>query len=118
MPTDKVTSIGATAPPRTETPHKLDQLLGYAGTIQGTPLDDALDEQREALWLAQSMVDTVAAALIRVFGDDGDWKEMYPDFPRLLDQTSLVIANAATNLEAGYLEDRALAIARVAESQS
>jgi len=39
---------------------ELDKLSGYAGSIQGTPLDTAIDEQREALWLAQSIIDTVA----------------------------------------------------------
>jgi hypothetical protein len=31
------------------TAEDLDQLLGYCGSIQGTPLDQAVDEQRHAL---------------------------------------------------------------------
>lgn len=90
----------------------LDRLSGYTGSIQGTPLDTALDEQREALWLAQSLIDTLAPALIRVFGDDGDWQAKFPEFPRVLRESSRIIRNAADNLKSGILEDRALAIAR------
>jgi len=93
-------------------PHRL---LKYIATIQDSPFDTALDEQREALWLAQSIVDTVAPALIKVFGDDGDWCAKYPEFPRVLAEASRLIAKVADDLESGILEDRALAIARAAE---
>ena len=107
----------STAPqvPKPGSLEDLNRLLGYTGTIQGTPLDTALDEQREALWLARSIVDTVAPALVRLFGDDGDWCAKFPEFPRVLREASRIIGNAANDLESGVLEDRALAIARAAE---
>jgi hypothetical protein len=103
------------AVPTTGGVEDLDRLSDYTGSIQGTPLDTAIDEQREALWLAQSIVDAVASSLMRVFGDDGDWCAKFPDFPRVLREVSRIIGNAANDLESGILEDRALAIARAAE---
>jgi hypothetical protein len=48
----------------------LDSLLGYRGSIQFTPLDTALDEQRKVLWGAQAVIDLAAAALEQHFGSD------------------------------------------------
>ena len=92
------------------TAEELDQLTGYSGSIQGTPLDSALDEQREALWGAQAIIDMAAAALERHFGTD--WPCDVPHYSMALRNASETIDQVAGALEAGVLEDRALAIAR------
>ena len=91
----------------------LDRLAGYTGTIQGTPLDTAIDDQRSRLWAAQSIVDMVIGSLQNHF--DEAWPADIPDFPRALREASRVIGEVAGDLEAGVLEDRALEIARAEE---
>jgi hypothetical protein len=89
---------------------EIDRLTGYKGTIQGGSTECALDEQREALWLAQSIVDSVAGALENHFSSD--WPRALPDWPRALRGVSQMIYAATGAIEAGVLEDRGLALAR------
>jgi hypothetical protein len=91
----------------------LHRLLRYTGTIQGTPLDTAIDDQRSLLWTAQSIIDMVIGALQTHF--DEAWPANVPDFPRALREVSRVVGGVANNLESGVLEDRALEIARAGE---
>jgi hypothetical protein len=94
----------------------LDKLSGYSGSIQGTPLETALDEQREALWLARSIVDTTTGSLEREFGKD--WPAKLPEFPRALREVSRLVNTIAGNLESAVLEDRALEIGRAVEVET
>jgi hypothetical protein len=81
----------------------------YSAGISGAPLEEALDEQRDALWGAGAIIDIAVAALEREFGA---WPTTLPDFPRALRLASVAISNATGALEAGPLEDRCEAIAR------
>lgn len=99
----------------TSTSAELDKLTGYKGSIQGTSLERALDEQRTGLFLAGAMVDTVRSTLEQEFGHD--WPAKYPEFPRVLREVSRIIDDTAGNLEAGVLEDRALEMARAEPSE-
>lgn len=95
-------------------PAQVEQLPVYEGTIRGTAVERALDEQREALWLAQSIVDSVAGSLNAKFGRD--WPAKFPDWPRSLRGASSMINAATGAMEAAVLEDRALALARTDEA--
>lgn len=90
-------------------PAQADQLGGYEGSIQGTTVERALDEQREALWLAQSIVDSIAGSLNNMFGKD--WPAKFPDWPRALRGVSRMVDTATGAMEAGVLEDRAVELA-------
>lgn len=92
----------------------LDRLSGYTGSIQGTHLDTAIDEQRTALWFAQSVIDLAVGSLENEFGVD--WPAKLPDFPRALREVSRIISSVTGSLETAVLEDRALEIARAAEA--
>jgi len=92
-------------------PSDLDKLMGYQGTIQGTPLDEALEEQRMALWEAQAIVDLAVVALEQQLAPDGGWPSRFANFPMALRQVSATMEEIATNLEGGTLEDRGLEIA-------
>jgi len=96
------------SPPGVE--DELATLLGYVGSIQGTPLDEAIDEQRRVLWGARAVIDLAAAALEQHFGTD--WPSSVPHYAMALRNASETIDNATGALEGGVLEDRALAIAR------
>jgi hypothetical protein len=89
---------------------ELSKLTGYDGSIQGTPLESALDEHRTALFEAQSIVASVAHAIEREFGQDTP--AGCPEFPRALRIVSRMLDDVAGGLEAGTLEDRGIAIAR------
>jgi hypothetical protein len=91
----------------------LNRLLGYAGSIQGSALDGALDEQRRKLWEATAVIESVAGALLQHFR--GSWPADVPEFNRALSMAARTVYAAAGDLEAGILEDRALAIARAKE---
>jgi hypothetical protein len=88
----------------------LTKLMGYAGSIQCTPLDTALEELRMALFEANSIIDSVAHAIEREFGQDCPAGR--PEFPRALRTASRMIDHVAGALDAGTLEDRGLEIAR------
>lgn len=92
----------------------LDRLLGYIGSIKGTPLEDALDEQRRELGDAQAIVEMCLGALKERFGD---WPADQPQYNRALGRVVKILGDAADALEASTLEDRALAIAREKESK-
>ena len=94
---------------RVETLEELGALLGYSGSIQGTPLDDALDEQRGSLWQAAAIVEMVCGSMSEHFGD---WPNDGPDFKNALVVAKRIIDDATSGLEGGVLEDRGLAIAR------
>lgn len=98
-----------------ESPERLDQLSGYKGSIQGTPLEAALDEQRNILCAAHAMIFTTAHALEREFGSD--WPVIYPNFPSVLRQAAELVDQVSGDLEAGVIEDRGLAIARADEQE-
>jgi hypothetical protein len=91
---------------------ELDRLAGYKGTIQGTPLDSALDEQRSAIWEAQAIIDCAATSMCEHFGD---WPAGLTEWPLALQRASKVLEDVTFVLDAGVLEDRALAIARQAK---
>ncbi len=78
------------------------------GTIEGTPLATALDEQGDQLFLAGGMIDTVRSALEQEIGED--WPSKYPNLPIVLREVSRILNDAAGNLEAAVLEDRVSAL--------
>jgi hypothetical protein len=100
---------------RIDSADDLDNLSGYRGSIQGTALDEALDEHRFALWDAVAVIDSVRLALSQHFGRD--WRAGVPNFERVLFMASRAVKDSADNLEAGTLEDRALEIARAKQSK-
>jgi len=104
----KTNSTHAAGPAEAE----LDRLTGYQGSIQFTALDTALDEQRSLIWEAQAVIDCVIKALEERFGD---WPKDMANFPMALSRASRTLDDVATKLDAGNLEDRALAIARERE---
>ena len=93
----------------------LDKLSGYSGSIQGTPLDAALDEQRMAIWEARAIIDCVVGSLRRHFGD---WPAALTEWPLALERASKVLDDATSALEAGPLEDRGLEIARKEKTEA
>lgn len=95
---------------------ELTKLMGYSGSIQCTPLDTALDELRVALFEANSIIECVAHAIEREFGQDCPADR--PEFPRALRTASRMLDSVAGGLEAGTLEDRGLAIARASEKEA
>lgn len=101
----------------TEACEDLDRRTGYSGTIQGGTLDEALDEQRAVLWDAQAIIETVAQALERQFGRDWPAGDM-PIYPRVLRRAAALIDEATGALEAGVLEDRAIAISRARDEEA
>ena len=104
--------------PSGDTAEQLDKLMGYRGSIEGTPLAKALDEQRMVLWEAQAIVDMTAGALDSKFGDECNWPDNLPNFPMALRRVSRIIDEVTNSLEDGNLEDRGLAIAREAEDDA
>jgi hypothetical protein len=88
----------------------IDRPSGYKGTIQGGATERAIDEQRTALWLVKSIVDSVEGSLKNHFG--ADWPAGPPDWPRVLRRVSQMIEDATSGLEAPVLERRGLAMAR------
>jgi hypothetical protein len=105
----KLTIVGGD-PPSTDPVSELTKLMGYDGSIQGTPLESALDEHRTSLFEAASIIESVAHAIEREFGQDCPVAR--PEFPRALRVASRMLDSVAGGLEAGTLEDRGLAIAR------
>jgi hypothetical protein len=93
--------------PGKDTAEVLDQLSGYSGSIAGTPVDEALDELRDRIFDAQSIVE-IASRALQDLSEDG--KE--PGYTRALGNVRKSLDEIAAGLEAGTLEDRALAIAR------
>jgi len=93
-------------------PSELDKLMGYQGSIQGTPVDEAIEEQRMALWQAQAIVDLAIGALEQQFAPNGGWPSSFANFPMALRQVSATIEDVTSALEGGTLEDRGLEIAR------
>jgi hypothetical protein len=94
---------------------ELTKLMGYNGSIQATPLETTLDEHRMSLFEARSIIDSVAHAIEREFGQDCPADR--PEFPRALRIASRMLDNVAGGLEAGTLEDRALEIARASAAK-
>jgi hypothetical protein len=86
-----------------------DHLLGYSGSIGGTPVEEALEEQRNALFGAQAIIKMAAAALQHHFG--GDWPAGVPMFSLALENVAKTLDDVAGALEAYSLEERALEIA-------
>lgn len=87
---------------------ELNRLKGYSGSIQGTSLDTALDEQRFRCWEVASIIETVAISLKALYGEaDDGW--------RALGVAARMVKEVADDLESGMLEDRALEIARKPE---
>jgi hypothetical protein len=116
MAKDNVTPIGPHAllpVPQESASAELTRLSGYDGSIQGTPLEKALDERRIEIWEAQSIIESVAHAIEREFGQD--WPAGRPNFPLALRAAGRILEKASGDLEAGTLEDRGLEIARAAE---
>jgi len=101
MSEDNVTSINR---PQSD----LDRLTGYSGSIQGTPLDEALDEQRVVLIGAQGILKHA----LELIGDCS----AYGSIAIRGALKSIEAVTAA--LDAGTLEDRALAIARARQAGS
>jgi hypothetical protein len=87
----------------------LAKLSGYRGSIQGTPLDAALDKQRFAVWEAQAIIDCATTSMREHFGE---WPESLANWALALKRASKVLEDAAMSLDAGVLEDRGLAMAR------
>ena len=111
MSARKLTAVPATRA-KGLTVEDLDKLCGYSGSIQGTPLEDALDEQRESLWDAKALLETLSLALVQHFGMEGAWPASVPEYQRVLDRARNIVNDISASLEAAVLEDRALAIAR------
>ena len=88
----------------------IDELKGYTGSIQGRPIEEALDEHRLALWEAKAILETVSAALEKQFGES--WPAGIIQFPLALQRVCRVIDDTTDGLEASVLEERALSIAR------
>jgi hypothetical protein len=95
-----------------ESAEELEKLLGYQGSIQCTPLQTALDEQQAALYEAQAVIEVAATALNMKLVELGVPEEWRPQLA--LDAAAKMIGNVAEAIEAGRLEDRAIAIARKA----
>ena len=95
---------------------ELDRLSGYGGSIQGTPLDEALEEQRTAIHTAQAVI--VCANEYISHLTQGGADEWCPQLA--LDAAKKMLDEVWEALDAGNLEDRALAIARgkATEAQS
>lgn len=91
-------------------PNDLDRLSGYSGSLQGTVIDETLDEQRSVLWEAQAILELSAKALEGEFGRD--WPSNTPNYAMVLRRAAATIDQATGALECGVLEDRGLAIAR------
>lgn len=89
--------------PTASSAEELTKLMGYDGSIQCTPLETALDEQRTALRRAHANVQIVI-----------DWigREHGGHCPMALRRAARIIKKASEALEAGVLEDRGIAIAR------
>jgi len=106
----KVTPISDAAPGSLA---DLNHLTGYDGSIQGTPLEEAIDEQRSTIHEAQAII-ACANEYITHIGQGGhEW------CPHLaLDAVSKMLDRMREALEAGNFEDRALAIARAKRDES
>ena len=115
MAKDNVTPIGPQATLRVQHVDELTKLSGYDGSIQGTPLQTALDERRVEIWEAQAIIESVAHALEREFGQD--WPAGRPNFPMALRAASRILEKTSGDLDAGTLEDRGLEIARAAREE-
>jgi hypothetical protein len=74
----------------------------------------ALNEQRETLWAAEAVIESVASALQQHFGSD--WPAGVPDFARALRQAAALIEAATGALEFDSIEHRAVGIAREQKS--
>jgi hypothetical protein len=95
---------------------ELTKLMGYDGSIQCTPIETALDERRQEIWEAQSIITCVAHALEREFGTD--WPVDRPNYPMALRTANRILEKASGDLEAGTLEDRGIEIAGAAEKEA
>jgi Ribosomal protein L7/L12 C-terminal domain len=88
-------------------------VLGYSGSIAGTPVDQALDEQRDQLFEARAVVMVTAQAL-HVLHQQLDHRgvEQLTSAQLALDSAEKTMERIAEALDAGNLEGRGLAIAR------
>lgn len=88
----------------------LTKLLKYQGSIQDTPLEEALDENRQILWDVAAIIDCAIGAIERHFSTD--WPAAMPEFPRALRLARETLETVSGRLEADQLENRAIALAR------
>lgn len=100
-----------------ESSEQLDARLGYSGSIELSPISDALDEQRSVLWDAQAIIQSVAQALEQQFKVN-NWPAAVPMYSRALQRAAALIDAATGALEAGVLEDRAIAISRQRDAET
>jgi hypothetical protein len=90
----------------------LDRLMGYQGSIAGTPVDEALDEQRDLIHQAQAVI-SCANEYISYLEDEDNWRPQ-----RALDAAFTMLDGVQKTLDASNLEDRGLAIARAKSTES
>ena len=103
----KLTIVG---PSDSNSAAELTKPIENVASIEGTSFELALDEQRESLFEATSIIDCVAHAIEREFGQDCPAGR--PEFPRALRTAGRMLDRIASGLEACTLEERSKAIAR------
>jgi hypothetical protein len=84
----------------------LDELTGYSGSIQGTPLDTALDQQRERIWAAVALLRTTAQALQLQFNVNASWPVDIPEYHLGLNAVADMLNDLTDFLDAGVLDRR------------
>lgn len=87
----------------------------YKGSIQGTALEEALDEQREAAWEIEAVLRMAAIAI----NEEIDSAELdAPNYFLALRRAADRARKLADDLEGSVLEDRAIEIARAREADA
>lgn len=87
----------------------------YKGSIQGTALEAALDEQREAAWEIEAVLRMAAIAI----NEEIDSAELdAPNYFLALRRAADRARKLADDLEGSVLEDRAIEIAQAREAEA
>ena len=90
-----------------------DNVTPIRPSIEGEPLEEAIDEQCMALFDVQAIIDLAAVALQELSDEPGN-----PHYSNALRRVSKSIGAIVEALEAGPLEERALAIAQAKRDES